>query len=813
MLRPGSQIGGMRIDELLGRGAMGEVYRATQLSLRRAVAVKRIAEHLLANPSAVTRFEREAQCVAKVQSQHVVAVHDFGRFADEQGDLHYLLVMELVDGGLSLRSLISGPLDWRTASSLAMQAAEGLAAAGEFGVVHRDIKPDNIMVTRKGVAKLADFGLAKSVDSTAMTLEGAVLGTPLYMAPEACRGGEVDARADLYSLGCTWFHLLAGRPPFTASNTMALLRAHLDEQPPEIRTLAPATPLAIATLVMRLLAKDPAARPASAQELANELHALAAAGLVLPRTVPELVGGGGGGGEAAGTPATRIAAPTEAEAATVTTAPAPPADAATVVAGAAPGAATGTLAPPAAPPASTPPLRAAPAVPGAPPPAPTRPHGLYVLIAGLATFAAVAVAFALHERTGGLDRGAIDQALSAGDLSLAQQRADALLAQHPGDAAAVAAVRAVVEAEAHHLVAEERFADALSALSERHVQRPWLAVDALEREVLLAQAANLIAHHQAEAGIKIFSGLRQRWPKDIDICRAMVTALADDDHLFQAISAALQVAQAGAGTLDEPTAKVLLYALRVEGAYGEWMADLRALLVKRYPPVINLMHAAITDENIDLRTNACLLLTQAGQLGDAEALRHHLLNLMVLSSSYGQASKDALAWLGAAAAKPGWAELKRSAKLPPIDKVVALDEWSDHQKAVSALLVTAFLPEIRAQLLRWVAATDEERRRWNAFTMLEQAGELTTIDVPAFHATTLATFSPLYESAPFTTALAYLTAQVQAATAPAAKLALSAGVAHVEKEIATYEHANMASRARTCRERLTQIQTALAAFK
>ncbi len=336
MLRPGSQIGGMRIDELLGRGAMGEVYRATCSSLRRAVAVKRIAEHLLANPSAVTRFEREAQCVAKVQSQHVVAVHDFGRFADEQGEQHYLLVMELVDGGLSLRSLISGALDWRTASSLAMQAAEGLAAAGEFGVVHRDIKPDNIMVTRKGVAKLADFGLAKSVDSTAMTLAGAVLGTPLYMAPEACRGGEVDARADLYSLGCTWYHLLAGRPPFTASNTMALLRAHLEEQPAEIRTLAPATPLAIATLVMRLLAKDPADRPASAQALANELHGLAAAGLVLPRAVPELVARGSAGGEAAGTPATRIAAPSGADAATVATAPAAPlpAPAATVVPGA-----------------------------------------------------------------------------------------------------------------------------------------------------------------------------------------------------------------------------------------------------------------------------------------------------------------------------------------------------------------------------------------------------------------------------------------------------------------------------------------------
>jgi hypothetical protein len=476
-------------------------------------------------------------------------------------------------------------------------------------------------------------------------------------------------------------------------------------------------------------------------------------------------------------------------------------------------------APAATPAASIPSPHAAPPRPVTPPaaptsaPAPTRPRGLYAVIAGLAAVAVVAVAFALHARAGGLDRGAIDQALAAGDLSLAQQRADALLAQHPGDAGAVAAVKAVVAAEAHKLVAEERFADALAALTERHVQRPWLAVDALEREVLLAQATTMIAHHHAEDGIHVFAGLRQRWPKDVDICRAMVKALADDDNLYQAIGAALQVAHASEGPLDEPTAKVLLYALHAEGAYGESMADLRALLAKRYPPSLALMHAAITDENVDLRTNACLLLAQAGQLGDAEALRHHLLNLIVLSSSYGQATKDALAWLGAAAAKPGWVELKRSAMLPPIDKVASLDEWSDHQKAVSTLLVTAFLPEIRAQLVRWVAATDEERLRWNAFTMLEQAGQLATIDLAAFHAATLATFNPLYESAPFTTALAFFRAPAQVANAAAAKLALSAGIAHVEKEIATYEHANMGSRAHTCSERLKEIKDALSTFK
>ena len=148
MLRPGSVVGGLRFEELLGRGAMGEVYRALQLSLNRPVAVKRIAPHLLDDPAAVARFEREAQCLARQQSPHVVAVYDFGRHRDDSGEVHWLLVMELVDG-LSLGRLLSargGILDWRTASSIAWQAAEGLAAAGEFGVVHRDIKPDNLLV-------------------------------------------------------------------------------------------------------------------------------------------------------------------------------------------------------------------------------------------------------------------------------------------------------------------------------------------------------------------------------------------------------------------------------------------------------------------------------------------------------------------------------------------------------------------------------------------------------------------------------------------------------------------------------------------
>jgi serine/threonine-protein kinase len=290
MIPNGTRIGGLLIEGLLGRGAMGEVYLATQVSLKRPVAVKRIAEHLANDVDNVARFEREAQCIARIQAPNVVGVYEFGQYADGGGNAHYLLVMELVEGGASLKKYMTEPLDWRLASSVALQAAEGLAAAAEQGVVHRDIKPDNIMMTKKGVAKLTDFGLAKAVDSTSMTMGGTLLGTPSYMPPEACRGEPTDFRGDLYSLGATWFHMLAGRTPFKAENTMAMLRAHLDEPVPDIALLNPSVPEPIAALVRRCLAKRPDDRPASAQQLANELIALVGQGLHIPHTVPELVG-------------------------------------------------------------------------------------------------------------------------------------------------------------------------------------------------------------------------------------------------------------------------------------------------------------------------------------------------------------------------------------------------------------------------------------------------------------------------------------------------------------------------------------------
>jgi serine/threonine protein kinase len=220
----GKTIGGCRIDSLLGRGAMGAVYKARQVSLDRDVAVKVIRPEMMTDPRMLKRFEVEARTVGKFNSAHVVMVHDVGF---EHG-VHYL-VMELVQGK-NMREhtklLAGGRLPAGEAIPLLRQACKGLEEAQRLGVIHRDIKPDNLMLTDRGVLKIADFGIAKPMhEDFNMTMTSELIGTPLYMSPEQCQGkADLDFRSDMYSLGATFYYLLTGEPPIRASSVYELIQ-------------------------------------------------------------------------------------------------------------------------------------------------------------------------------------------------------------------------------------------------------------------------------------------------------------------------------------------------------------------------------------------------------------------------------------------------------------------------------------------------------------------------------------------------------------------------------------------------------------
>jgi serine/threonine protein kinase len=821
MLQSGVILGGIRIDSLLGRGAMGEVYLGQQLSLKRPVAVKRIAEHLLGDADALGRFAREAQCVARIQSPHVVAVHDFLRVTDEQGNDHALLVMELVDGGASLRALMAKrgqAFDWRTATALILHAAEGLAAAAEHGVVHRDVKPDNLMVTRKGVAKLADFGLAKSVDSSAMTIEGTVMGTPLYLPPEACRGQPVDARGDLYSLGATWFHLLTGRPPFQAASTVALLRAHLDDAPPDVQMLVPTIPTAIAVLVQRLLAKNPADRLPSAQTLVDDLHALAAQGITFPRTVPEIFG------VDAATTVTHVPGASDVPAMThknaahipdsaVATLPMST-TAATVLAKSEertmPAAAARAVDGPAAI-SSSPVSVPSPATAAIITPVQTkkylRPIGFAVAVMAVVI---VLMIFLGKENA----RSRIEQALKVNDHGLALQQAMTNLNVHPTDADAVALVREVVQSEIHELIATGRVEDARKRLAHHRTTFTWLDASELDGDIAMASAIWLATHHQEKEAVIQFGKLRQNGANPAVIDRAMVDSLADGDRPAEAIGAAWRVAQTTTGALEPKVLYLLTYALTWEGPFSDSMVDLRKFLIARHPPIIDTVRPWLSDDSYEKRYNAFLLLKEAGRIDDPESIRFHYRAVLTLTSSY-TASGDSVTWLQEESKKPQWAERKVAAKLPPITDVPpALKEWNEHADRLLALLASAFLPECESHALEWINDADESLR-WNAYKVLLASKSSQRVNPAQFHARTLAIFNPLYESAPFTTALDYFSAKAGSAEAPSAKTALEAGVAHITEQIAVYEKAGgnfMQMRANTCKERLKQVQKALAKF-
>jgi hypothetical protein len=266
------RLAGFRVLEVLGKGGMGLVLRAEDVQLRRQVALKVIRPEHAADPGYRERFLHEARAAAKVQHDHIIPVHQVG---DDNGVL--FLAMPLLNGQTLAGRLSSGlPLGVAEQLRIGRELAEGLAAAHAQGLIHRDLKPSNVWLEAPtGRVKILDFGLVRCADAAAgLTQHGVVVGTPAYMSPEQADGQPLDGRSDLFSLGVILYQLATGKQPFARSSTTATLRAVADHHPPAPHEVAATVPAPLSDLIVRLLAKSPDARPASAHETAEALRAI-----------------------------------------------------------------------------------------------------------------------------------------------------------------------------------------------------------------------------------------------------------------------------------------------------------------------------------------------------------------------------------------------------------------------------------------------------------------------------------------------------------------------------------------------------------
>ncbi len=263
--------GRYRLDTRIATGGMGEVWRATDLVLDREVAVKVLKHEYADDPSFVARFEAEARHAAALHHQNVASVFDFGELADADGSgrPRPFLVMELVPGQ-PLSALLGGePMPPANAADLVAQAADAIGAAHAIGVVHRDVKPANLLVTPDGQVKITDFGIARAADAVPLTQTGQIVGTPHYISPEQAEGRPATAASDIYALGVVLYECLAGRRPFAADTPVTTALAHLREPVPPLPDTVPDH---LQAVVATALAKDPADRFASAADLADALR-------------------------------------------------------------------------------------------------------------------------------------------------------------------------------------------------------------------------------------------------------------------------------------------------------------------------------------------------------------------------------------------------------------------------------------------------------------------------------------------------------------------------------------------------------------
>jgi eukaryotic-like serine/threonine-protein kinase len=265
-----AEIGGRyRLEGRLGYGGMSTVHLALDLRLERQVAVKLLAEHLAEDPTFISRFQREAQAAARLVHPNIVQVFDSGQ---DESTGQYFIVMEYIQGQSCAEILRDdGWLEVDEAISIIDQACEGLHYAHRHGVVHRDVKPGNLLRAREGEVKLADFGIAKATEQSSITQVGSVLGTAAYLAPEQARGEDAGPRADLYALGVVTYQLISGRLPYEAASLTELALKQQQEEPPLLDTLVAAVTPQLAEAVAVSLALDPLERYQTAREMGRAL--------------------------------------------------------------------------------------------------------------------------------------------------------------------------------------------------------------------------------------------------------------------------------------------------------------------------------------------------------------------------------------------------------------------------------------------------------------------------------------------------------------------------------------------------------------
>ncbi len=266
----GKVLGDFKILYKLGKGGMGQVFLAEQLSLKRKIALKILRRDLAEDNDSLQRFKKEAEAIAQVVHPCIVQVYAVG----EAAGFHFM-ALEYVEGR-NLREYLSlrGTLDLQSSISILRQVASALQRASELGITHRDIKPENILLTRKGDVKVADFGLARfaaSLQPLNLTQTGMTLGTPLYMAPEQVEGKAIDQRTDIYSLGVTAYHMISGQPPYQGENAFEVALKHLKGECVDLARLRPDFPKELCELVQKMMAVDVNARPQSFAEIIHLL--------------------------------------------------------------------------------------------------------------------------------------------------------------------------------------------------------------------------------------------------------------------------------------------------------------------------------------------------------------------------------------------------------------------------------------------------------------------------------------------------------------------------------------------------------------